>query len=107
MAHQFKIYYLLNINVWYEILICIPVECSAGNFGDNCAGTCGQCMNEKLCHHVTGNCEEGCLPGYKEPTCKTGNVYVSKLDNMFYISKKNVLFVYGMWHTLWQEIRTL
>lgn len=57
-------------------------------------------MNEKLCHHVTGNCEEGCLPGYKEPTCKTGNVYVSKLDDMFYISKKNVLFVYGMWHTL-------
>lgn len=58
-------------------------------------------MNEKLCYYVIGNCEEGCLFGYKELICKIGNVYVFKLDNMFYISKKNVLFVYGMWYIFW------
>lgn len=48
------------------------IECSSGYYGEKCASTCGQCMNEKVCNHVTGNCDEGCLPGYKGLRCKTG-----------------------------------
>lgn len=75
MEQQFNIhvYFLLHIIMWYQYF---TIACSVGNFGINCASVCGHCSNEKECHHVTGNCVEGCLPGYKIPTCIAGSVYV-------------------------------
>lgn len=67
------VYFLPHIIMWYHY---ITIACSEGYFGGKCASTCGQCSNKKVCHHVTGNCIEGCLPGYKEPKCKAGSVYV-------------------------------
>lgn len=65
-------FFSLKYIIWFNNTF--NLECSAGYFGGNCASMCGHCLNRTLCHHVTGNCVEGCLPGYKEPTCKTGNV---------------------------------
>lgn len=35
---------------------------------------------EKKCHHITGECDQGCMPGYKEPTCEMGTVCKSYLN---------------------------
>lgn len=79
-----KLFKLVNISfskATYVFIICyilchkiqyFAIECSAGSYGVNCASTCGQCLNEKVCNHETGSCDQGCQPGYKGPTCKTG-----------------------------------
>lgn len=47
-------------------------ECTIGYYGEQCNTSCGHCLNNSGCHHVTGACVKGCEPGYQEPTCKEG-----------------------------------
>lgn len=67
----------LNIITWFYNYL--TVECSAGQYGENCSSTCGRCLTEKVCHYVTGKCDEGCSPGYKGPTCETGTICIDIL----------------------------
>ena len=46
--------------------------CPAETFGRNCVSRCGNCFQGVACRNTNGQCEDGCEPGYKEPTCKIG-----------------------------------
>lgn len=81
ISKSFKLVHISFSKATYVFIICyilchkiqyFTIECSAGSYGVNCASTCGQCLNEKVCNHETGSCDEGCQTGYKGPTCKTG-----------------------------------
>ena len=42
-------------------------------FGQNCNQSCGNCLNNEQCHHITGSCLSGCDSGYSETDCTEGN----------------------------------
>lgn len=49
-------------------------ECPDGRYGQNCSESCGHCLGNSSCNHATGQCADGCLPGYDymaDNTCKT------------------------------------
>ncbi|XP_052797128.1 platelet endothelial aggregation receptor 1-like [Mya arenaria] len=44
-------------------------ECPGGYYGSRCIHGCGYCLNSP-CDRVSGNCSEGCKPGYQHtPKC--------------------------------------
>lgn len=48
----------------------IIVECSAGFFGINCVNRCSEkCNLTRVCDRLTGQCDGGCIPGWKGATC--------------------------------------
>ena len=49
------------------------LECMSDFYGENCSKNCGYCLNNETCHHINGNCEHGCNPGYMAPFCNEGN----------------------------------
>ena len=56
--------------VSYSLLLhCIFAECRAGYYGDNCSTECSSGCQSSQCHHVTGICSEGCLPGWLGEFC--------------------------------------
>nr|XP_022308432.1 scavenger receptor class F member 1-like [Crassostrea virginica] len=50
-------------------------ECCVGTYGQFCTEICGACVDKEPCHHVNGNCMNGCERGYQGMQCKTGTVY--------------------------------
>lgn len=50
-----------------------------------CSQTCGKCHGGEECHHVTGNCSNGCDPGMYGEKCVNGNLmswlYLSKIKH--------------------------
>lgn len=54
-------------------------ECEGGTFGLDCNKTCGHCKHMKHCHHVTGVCMHGCVPGYYGLRC----TYEQRKSNTF------------------------
>lgn len=60
-------------------------ECIAGFYGENCNNSCGHCLNETACHHVTGMCDVECDPGYLTPYCTEGEDYCQNTFNENYI----------------------
>ena len=47
------------------------IACENGTYGQECANTCGQCIDD-FCFHTNGTCLNGCGPGYVGELCKTG-----------------------------------
>ncbi|XP_046569024.1 multiple epidermal growth factor-like domains protein 11 isoform X4 [Haliotis rubra] len=45
-------------------------ECQSRTFGVNCSSTCGHCVDDEPCHHVTRTCLKGCSPGWVSDTCQ-------------------------------------
>ena len=46
------------------------IECRSGYYGANCKHKCsGNCRNQKKCDRKTGECHDGCLPGWRHTTC--------------------------------------
>eukprot|EP00105_Crassostrea_gigas_P027087 XP_011448302.2 PREDICTED: multiple epidermal growth factor-like domains protein 10 [Crassostrea gigas] len=54
-------------------------KCEGGTFGLDCNKTCGHCKHMKHCHHVTGVCMHGCVPGYYGLRC----TYEQRKSNTF------------------------
>lgn len=51
----------------------IFIECSEGRYGVNCSQECsGQCKDNIICEHVTGQCVKGCDVGWTGATCDKG-----------------------------------
>lgn len=49
------------------------VGCEHGFYSQDCNHTCtGHCKYNVTCHHVTGQCEEGCAAGWKGLNCDRG-----------------------------------
>lgn len=46
--------------------------CTTGFYGEKCSSICGYCLNNSVCDHVTGVCEQGCEPGYQGENCTEG-----------------------------------
>ena len=52
-------------------------ECTAGWYGLDCKQQCsGQCKENIVCNHVSGQCNEGCAVGWRGNDC---NKYIPKL----------------------------
>ena len=49
------------------------VVCYGNNYGIACSQTCGECFRGEQCHHVTGNCPNGCGLGMFGEKCVTGD----------------------------------
>lgn len=48
-------------------------DCKEGWYGVNCSQQCvGYCRDGSTCHHVTGQCNEGCAAGWTGSLCKKG-----------------------------------
>ena len=47
-------------------------ECADKKYGPFCSKNCGFCLNTAQCHHVSGECLNGCDKGYQGLDCKTG-----------------------------------
>ena len=48
--------------------------CDGNTYGQDCTTSCGNCINEDQCHHVTGVCPNGCDKGVYGENCDKGNV---------------------------------
>nr|XP_034307867.1 multiple epidermal growth factor-like domains protein 11 [Crassostrea gigas] len=44
-------------------------ECDGRTYGLNCSQTCGACINNSQCHHVSGMCPWGCKNGFQGIIC--------------------------------------
>ena len=60
----------------------IIVECNSTKYGPDCKLTCGECKNG-LCDHETGQCLEGCNPGWKGALCNTSKTHKFLLCDLF------------------------
>ncbi|XP_076448640.1 uncharacterized protein LOC143285267 [Babylonia areolata] len=45
--------------------------CPAGLYGVQCNQTCGHCQSDSQCHHVSGECLQGCAEGFTGTHCTT------------------------------------
>jgi hypothetical protein len=46
--------------------------CKNGFFGERCDSICdSRCLNT-TCNQITGNCQHGCVHGFKGPKCVEG-----------------------------------
>lgn len=69
------------------------LECSDGFYGEECSSSCGHCLNDSACHHVTGTCDQGCEPGYQAPNCTEGILCnIKKVFIRFYFCVRKLSF---------------
>ena len=55
----------------------ISSECLGGLYGNNCNGTCNSnCVNPGQCDRVSGECNGGCQPGWRNPKCDASKNHV-------------------------------
>ena len=67
--------------IWTELVVKYDIyllyeECGNGTFGLRCEQKCSiNCDSNatRLCHHTTGECTSGCIPGWEGDQCKKGN----------------------------------
>lgn len=67
---------------WRTKSILLYIECSSDYYGMNCNERCsGHCINNKPCHHVSGECSNGCKDGYIGLLCNDGKKYSFLVKN--------------------------
>nr|XP_022309502.1 receptor-type tyrosine-protein phosphatase zeta-like [Crassostrea virginica] len=65
---QIKVGHCFDCEDGYTGPMCEKV-CPTGRYGVNCSFRCGNCLDEKSCHHINGTCISGCSPGWKGEWC--------------------------------------
>ncbi|PVD25283.1 hypothetical protein C0Q70_15783 [Pomacea canaliculata] len=45
--------------------------CEGGSYGADCNSSCGHCKDNAPCDPISGNCPDGCAPGYTGDRCDT------------------------------------
>lgn len=63
--------------------------CDSYTYGPNCKLHCGHCLNEEPCDLNTGQCQNGCLPGFKGDLCK------DRKDPHYTVPNKCLLSIYS------------
>ena len=48
------------------------IECDENQYGLECNTSCGNCFLGEQCHHLTGNCPDGCDEGFFGDKCDKG-----------------------------------
>lgn len=62
----------------YQSICIFFAECGIGFYGPNCQYECNKtCKNTDICDHITGTCEDRCLPGWQGMDCLESNKYYS------------------------------
>lgn len=51
----------------YQRFSCVE-KCRNRTYGVNCSKQCGGCLNGTDCHHISGQCYQGCDPGWYQTT---------------------------------------
>ena len=54
-------------------------ECADGYFGHMCTSTCHCYDDIEMCDKVTGRCESGCMSGWTDTDCQTGQYIHCKM----------------------------
>lgn len=69
----------------FKTVYFLKTVCKDGLYGLNCTQQCvGHCLNNAVCNHVTGLCDEGCAAGWSGNNCNKGQIcyaYVILLEN--------------------------
>lgn len=53
------------------------LECVAGKYGQNCSQDCSRyCKDSMACDKNTGECDGGCVDGWRWPMCKKGDLII-------------------------------
>ena len=67
MAFQCKALLTMNTKA-----VCF-VECSPGEYGENCKLKCSDNCKDPACNTIDGSCSDtGCKPGFKGKNCTAG-----------------------------------
>ena len=49
--------------------------CEYGTYGKDCRQTCGKCSGASHCDRFSGECPNGCMPGYYTALCNIGKMF--------------------------------
>ena len=82
-----KLQIIIIVRLYFAMLLILPFcytkgpveECEYGYYGTNCRQTCGKCAGASQCDHVTGECANGCMPGYFSALCTEGKLLTNFL----------------------------
>lgn len=61
----------MNIRQFITHACIVFIACPDRFYGDNCSLSCGHCMHFDPCHHISGQCLNGCDPGWSGLHCVT------------------------------------
>ena len=50
--------------------------CEDGEYGENCANSCGNCAGSDVCAKTDGACPGNCAPGFEGQQCASGIIVV-------------------------------
>jgi hypothetical protein len=56
--------WLLFNAMWAVFHLLYFIDCSSGEYGENCKKTCGSCRHDLDCDIFNGRCHLGCKDGY-------------------------------------------
>ena len=91
-------YTVILVNLTFSYIIGPLEDCEYGHYGTECRQICGNCSGAGQCDRVTGECANGCMPGYHSALCNIGKLttYLSHFTYFFqkYITPHCKLFIY-------------
>ena len=65
-----------TVSVENNAFLLFVLECENGTWGEDCISSCGNCITDTTCNHVTGECSStGCMAGWEGKQCLDGNKY--------------------------------
>lgn len=80
-SNVFNLDLLSGSNVIQSVFL---TECQKWWFGDKCGQKCkGHCRDNSTCNHVTGQCDEGCDPGWTGTRCDDGRFNIFSIYDIF------------------------
>ena len=72
-----------------------PLEdCEYGYYGTDCKQACGSCSGAAQCDRVTGECANGCMPGYYSVLCDIGKLPTYLLPIRVYIYRYEFIRIF-------------
>ena len=60
------LYSAILVNLTFSYIIGPLEDCEYGNYGTECRQFCGNCSGAGQCDRVTGECANGCMPGFTQ-----------------------------------------
>lgn len=89
---------------------CFFLACLHGTYGQNCAMTCGNCLENQTCDNVNGTCTNGCDEGFKDDFCKSGMIELElgfKNSSVFTSKERVVMIIIGGHYLLMSNFLTV
>lgn len=93
-----------------SLKIRVFLACLHGTYGQNCAMTCGNCLENQTCDNVNGTCTNGCDEGFKDDFCKSGMIELElgfKNSSVFTSKERVVMIIIGGHYLLMSNFLTV